>query len=42
MIECDSRFVAFVVRWKLNRFAMKENDNITNTLGLQGLLPESV
>jgi len=23
--ECDSRFVAFVVRWKLNRFAVKEN-----------------
>jgi len=35
MTECDSRLVAFVVRWKLNRFAVKENDNITNTLGLR-------
>jgi len=42
MIECDSRFVTFVVRCKLNRFAVKENDNITNTLRPTGLLPESV
>jgi len=34
MIECDSLFVAFVVRCKFNRFAVKEND-ITNTLGLR-------